>query len=171
MEPDQEEKEGCSPEESHDLRLGTTIWVWFVRLGRGRWWPGTVKGLRTIQGQIRVAVKFECARGIGVDNAPVLVGMSTTAMRYVELRKIESWGIDRPTHPPVSLLRCPEQSDGSGNEPAGLGVAFSSMVTEGPRRHRFGLEHDDRQFQWRLKGCARSSGTDSDKHGLSRFRT
>jgi hypothetical protein len=104
--------------ESHDLRLGTTIWVWFVRLGRGRWWPGTVEGLRTIQGQIRVAAKFECRRAMGVDNRPVLVGMTTTAMRYVEPRKIESTGIDRPTRPPVSLLRCPEQSNGSGNEPA-----------------------------------------------------
>ena len=117
--------------ESHDLRLCTTIWVWFVRLGRGRWWPGTVEGLRTMRGQIRVAVKFECRRARGMDNAPVLVGLTTTAMRYVEPRKIESRGIDRPTRPPVSLLRCPEQSDSSGNEPAGLGAISSSMVTEG----------------------------------------
>jgi len=119
--------------ESHDLSLGTTVWVWFVRLGRGRWWPGTVEGLRTtMQGQIRVAVKFECRRARGVDNAPALLGMTTTAMRYVEPRKIENRGVDRPTRPPVSLLRCPEQSDGSGNEPAVSGVTSSSMVTVAP---------------------------------------
>jgi hypothetical protein len=33
------------PRESHRLRAGKTIWVWVVRLGRGRLWPGRVDGL------------------------------------------------------------------------------------------------------------------------------
>jgi hypothetical protein len=119
------------PRESHRLRPGMTIWVWVVRLGRGRWWPGTVESLRTIQGRLRVAVRFECRRARGADSEPALVGKTTTAMRYLEIRNIDSRDIDRPTRPPVSLLQCPEEVDGAGNERAGLSVGYSSTAQAG----------------------------------------
>ena|SRR5215467_5031077 len=118
------------PQESHRLRTGTTIWVWFVRLGRGRWWPGRVEGLRTIQGRLRVAVRFECGRDRAADSEPALVGKTTTAMRYLEIRNIDSRGIDRPTHPPVSLLKCPEELSRFGNERADLRVDHYSTIKE-----------------------------------------
>ena len=97
------------PSESHLLRPGTPIWVWIVRLARGRWWPGTVETLHIIDDQRRVAVRFECRRASDQEKAPVMVGITTTAMRYLELRNVEARGLDKPHYTPVSLLERPEE--------------------------------------------------------------
>ena len=97
------------PQQSHNLRAGTPVWVWVVRLARGRWWPGTVETLRIINDQLRVAVKFECRRATDQEKAPVMVGITTTAMRYLEFRDVKARGLDQPHYTPVSLLERPEE--------------------------------------------------------------
>jgi len=119
------------PRDSHRLGPGTPVWVWVVRLARGRWWPGTVETLRTVEGHLRVVVRFECRPASGNGKVPVAAGITTTAMRYVELRNIDSNGIDQPAHAPVSLLERPEELAGSENEPTAPSVNCSSPAKEG----------------------------------------
>ena len=102
------------PGQSHRLTPGTPVWVWVVRLAKGRWFPGTVEALRTIDGRPRVAVKFECRRVRDRDRTPVMVGNTITAMRYLELRNINSRDFDQPRRPPVSLLERPEEKETPG---------------------------------------------------------
>ena len=97
------------PQESCRLKPGTPVWVWVVQLARGRWWPGTVEALRTIDNRLRVAVRFECRRASDREKAPVTVGITTTAMRYLELRDVTARGLDQPRHTPMSLLELPEE--------------------------------------------------------------
>jgi hypothetical protein len=118
------------PRDSDRLRPGTPVWVWVVRLARGRWWPGTVEGLRTVERHLRVVVRFECRLASGRHKAPVAAGITTTATRYVELRNIDSNGLDQPAHAPVSLLECPEELASSESEPTALGVNCGSSVKE-----------------------------------------
>lgn len=109
------------PQESHRLKPGTPVWIWIVRLAKGRWWPGVVESLRTFDNQLRIAVKFECLPRNGRDKAPVIVGVTTTAIRYLEPRDIDNNGIDQPRHSPVSLLERPEEveaSDPQANAPS-----------------------------------------------------
>ncbi len=106
-----------NPEQSSRLRPGTPVWVWVVQLARGRWWPGTVEALRTIDSQLRVAVRFECRRANGRDKTPVMVGITTTAMRYLEIRDVGAKGTDQPHHTPVSLLERPEEGVASPDQP------------------------------------------------------
>ena len=102
-------EQSMHPQQSHQLKPGTPVWIWVVRLARGRWWPGTVEGLRTIEDQLRVAVRFECRRATDQERAPVMVGITTTAMRYLELRDANARGLDWPHYTPVSLLERPEE--------------------------------------------------------------
>ncbi len=117
------------PRESHRLKPGTPVWIWIVRLAKGRWWPGTVEALRTIDDQLRIAVKFECLPRNGRDKAPVIAGVTTTAMRYLELRDINIKGIDLPRHPPVSLLELPEAVE-AANPPAHVSTKNGDETTE-----------------------------------------
>jgi hypothetical protein len=59
------------------------------------------------------------------------MGKTITAMRYLEIRNIDSRDVDRPTHPPVSLLKCPEEVGRSGNERADLRVGQDSTIKGG----------------------------------------
>ena len=38
------------PTEAKELELGAAVWVWIVRFGKGRWWPGTVEEIRVAAG-------------------------------------------------------------------------------------------------------------------------
>lgn len=97
------------PSEALELSLGATIWVWIVRLGKGRWWPGTVHSLRVIFGLPLVTVHFEVVRpGDPNLRAASFVGISTTRMRFVERRDVNAKGGDRPRRAPVAVLRVPE---------------------------------------------------------------
>ena len=98
------------PSEVLQLPAGAATWVWIVRLGKGRWWPGTVQSSKMIDGIPHVTVRFE-ARAPERRNshsAAVFVGISTTRMRFLEQRDLGAKGDDRPHHVPVSLLRVPE---------------------------------------------------------------
>ncbi len=100
------------PGEIHTLKIGATVWIWVVRLGRGRWWPGTVEGIRTVDYKPRVVVRFECRQATDRENSPpVMAGITTTAMRYLERRNPNLNGIDQPRHTPVSLLEKPEEAE------------------------------------------------------------
>ncbi len=82
------------PQQSRIVRPGTPVWIWVVQLGRGRWWPGTVEALRPMGNQVRVVVRFECRPARDRKGAPIRVGVTTTAMRYLELRDGNAKGVD-----------------------------------------------------------------------------
>lgn len=92
------------------LSAAAAIWVWIVRLGKGRWWPGTVQSSKVIDGIPHVTVRFEGRAPERRNSHPaaVFVGISTTRMRFLEQRDLRARGDDRPHHVPVSLLRVPE---------------------------------------------------------------
>ena len=92
-----------------ELLPGTPVWVWIVRLGKGKWWPGTVLSLRVLDGSAQVTVRFECRASEKNRLHPVaFVGVTTTRMRFLELRDVNIKGVDRPHNVPVPLLRVPE---------------------------------------------------------------
>ena len=96
-------------EKSAKLKVGVTVWIWIVRLGKGRWWPGTVESVRNNGSTPRFVVRFECRRADG--RSPlVMVGITTTVIRYLEIRETSFLGADRPRHTPVSLLVRDEDS-------------------------------------------------------------
>jgi len=101
-----------SPEQVARIRPGTAIWVWVVRFGRGRWWPGTVESLQTRDALPLLTVKFECSRRPTAER-PVMTGIVSTRMRYLELRNVGLKGQDRPEFIPASLLHAPETNTGS----------------------------------------------------------
>jgi hypothetical protein len=98
------------PSEVVELSAGAPVWVWIVRLGKGRWWPGAVESSRVIEGFPHVTVRFEGRAPERRTSHPaaVFVGISSTRMRFLEHRDLGAKGADRPHHVPVSLLRVPE---------------------------------------------------------------
>lgn len=97
------------PPEVVELVPGRPVWIWLVRLGKGRWWPGTVQSLKVIDGIPYVTVRFEGRAPEGRSSrAAAFVGISTTRMRFLQRRDVEAKGEDRPHDPPVALLRVPE---------------------------------------------------------------
>ena len=101
------------PSEVGELLLGMPVWVWIVRFGKGKWWPGVVQSVRITDGLPQVAVRFECrASERGKSGPAVFVGISTTRMRFLERRDLNMKGDDRPLYVPVPLLRVPETPGG-----------------------------------------------------------
>lgn len=97
------------PPEVVELAPGRAVWIWLVRLGKGKWWPGTVQSLKVIDGLPYVTVRFEGRAPEGRNSrAAAFVGISTTRMRFLQRRDVEAKGEDRPHDPPVALLRVPE---------------------------------------------------------------
>ena len=93
-----------------ELGPGTTVWVWIVRVGKGRWWPGSVLSITALESFPIVDTRFEC-RSAGKKGAdgPAFVGISTTRMRYLELRDPYQKGDDRPNFVPSAILAKPEE--------------------------------------------------------------
>src|SRR6266851_4173140 len=113
------------------IRLGSPVWVWVVRFGRGRWWPGTVEGVRTQDRLPLLKVRFECTEN-GKSDRHVMVGLITTRMRYIESRDLNIKSIDRPQFTPISLLQKPEsgeryesESSGCSSEPLESSISAS----------------------------------------------
>jgi len=85
------------PGEASALTPGTAVWIWIVRQGEGRWWPGTVQRLAARDGAANVTVRFECSPlPRGNSRATSFVGISTTQLRYLERRTVSRKGTDRP---------------------------------------------------------------------------
>jgi hypothetical protein len=94
-----------------ELMPATPVWVWVVRLGTGKWWPGTVLSLKVLDGIARVTVRFECRTSEKARlHSIAFVGLISTRMRFLELRDPNIKEIDRPHYTPLSLLRAPEAS-------------------------------------------------------------
>lgn len=106
------------PSEVKELRLAAPVWVWIVRFGTGRWWPGTVEGIETKNGLPLVIIRFESFwRSRHRTDPPVTVGFVTAPMRRVERRDISLKREDRPRFVPTSRLRTPETPGSSQGLP------------------------------------------------------
>jgi len=97
------------PSEVKELGLAAPVWVWIVRFGKGRWWPGTVERIETTNGLPLVEVRFESfSLSRHRTDPPVTVGFIAAPMRRLERRDIGVKGGDRPRFVPTSRLRTPE---------------------------------------------------------------
>jgi hypothetical protein len=102
-----------------ELSPGAPVWVWIVRVGRGRWWPGSVLSIAARKPFPIINTRFEC-RSVGKNgvDGPVFVGISTTRMRYLELRDTHlKKGEDRPNFAPSAVFAKPEQAAAGLNDP------------------------------------------------------
>jgi hypothetical protein len=97
------------PSDIGEIGLGTAVWVWVIRFARGRWWPGTVSSYQMRDGLPLLTVKFECSRHPEKER-PVMVGLVSTRMRYVELRNPDLKAMDQPEFTPTSVLYAPEDN-------------------------------------------------------------
>jgi hypothetical protein len=98
------------PTEAKQLELGTAVWVWIVRFGKGRWWPGTVQRLGAAEGLPIVKVRLQSFLLSQHRNSPpIAVGFVSAPMRRLERRDINRRGLDRPKFVPTSRLRRPER--------------------------------------------------------------
>ena len=104
---------------------GAPVWVWIVRVGKGRWWPGSVLSITALEPFPIIDTRFEC-RSVGRNgiDGPVFVGISTTRMRYLELRDPHLKGADRPNFVPSAIFAKPE---------VGLDVQHSDTTTADAR--------------------------------------
>lgn len=94
-----------------ELGPGTPVWVWIVRVGKGRWWPGSVLSITAVEPFPMIDTRFECrSPGKKGLDGPAFVGISTTRMRYLELRNPHLKGEDRPTSAPTAIFAKPEES-------------------------------------------------------------
>jgi hypothetical protein len=97
------------PSEVNELKLGTPVWVWIVRFGKARWWPGIVEGIEMANGLPDINVRTEpLTLARHRTDPPVTVGFVTAPMRRLERRDITENGSDRPRFVPISRLRKPE---------------------------------------------------------------
>jgi len=94
------------PTEAKDLELGTAVWVWIVRFGKGRWWPGTVQRVGAVEGLPIAKVSVQSFSLSQHWNS--LPGFASAPMRRLERRDINRRGLDRPKFVPASRLRRPE---------------------------------------------------------------
>lgn len=113
------------PSEVEELEPGATVWVWVVRFGTGRWWPGAVEQIETTNGMPNVKVRFETF--LPGRTQPITVGFVMVPMRRLERRNINKRGVDRPRFTPSSLLRSPETP-----------IAEASLTVHGGSRHSGG---------------------------------
>ena len=115
------------PSEVKELKLATPVWVWIVRFGKGRWWPGRVEGIATTNGLPFVKVRFESFSGSRHrTDPPIKVGLVTAPMRRLELRNVSVKGNDRPRFVPTSRLRKPEMPAPVGSRPVEADSRLSS---------------------------------------------
>jgi hypothetical protein len=94
------------PTEAKELEPGTAVWVWIVRFGKGRWWPGTVQRLGAAEGLHIVKVRLQSfLLGRHRNGPPITVGFVSVRMRRLERRDINGPSLDRPKFVPTSRLR------------------------------------------------------------------
>jgi hypothetical protein len=94
------------------LGPGTPVWVWIVRVGKGRWWPGSVLSISALEPFPRIDTRFECrSAGRNGTDGPAFVGISTTRLRYLELRDPDLKGDDRPNFVPSAIFGKPDKPE------------------------------------------------------------
>jgi hypothetical protein len=97
------------PTEAKELEPGSAVWVWIVRFGTGRWWPGTVWHVGASGGLPKLKVRLQSFSLSQHRNSPqIALGFVTVPMRRLERRDINRPGLDRPKFVPASRLRRPE---------------------------------------------------------------
>ena len=95
----------------HELVPGTPIWVWIVRVGKGRWWAGSVLSITSLESFPIVDTRFEYrSTGRNGIDGPACIGISTTRMRYLELRDPDLKCCDRPDFVPSAIFPKTEES-------------------------------------------------------------
>ena len=100
-----------------ELSPGTSVWVWIVRVGKGRWWPGSVLSITAVEPFPMIYTRFECrSAGKNGTDGPAFVGITTTRMRYLELRDPQLKGDDRPNFVPSAILAKPEEREAGLND-------------------------------------------------------
>src|SRR5258708_28292742 len=100
-----------------ELGPGPPVWVWIVRVGKGRWWPGSVLSITAVEPFPMIDTRFECrSAGKNGNDGPAFVGISTTRMRYLELRNPHLKGDDRPSFAPTAIFAKPEESETGLND-------------------------------------------------------
>jgi len=100
-----------------ELSPDTPVWVWIVRVGKGRWWPGSVLSITAVEPFPMIDTRFECrSTGKNGIDGPAFVGISTTRMRYLEPRDPYLKGGDRPNFVPSATLAKPEESEAGIND-------------------------------------------------------
>jgi hypothetical protein len=96
----------------NELGPGTLIWVWIGRIGKGKWWPGSVMSVTPLDAFPIVDTRFEYrSAGRNGNDGPVSIGISTTRMRYLELRDRDLKGADRPDFVPSAIFSNPKESE------------------------------------------------------------
>ncbi len=114
-----------------ELGPGTPVWVWIVRVGKGRWWPGSVLSITALESFPMINARFECcSAGKNGSDGPAFVGISTTRMRYLEPRDPYLKGDDRPNFVPSAILAKPEESEAGLNDVQDL---HAMTATDQPR--------------------------------------
>lgn len=114
-----------------ELGPSTPVWVWIVRVGKGRWWPGSVLSITALESFPMINARFECcSAGKNGSDGPAFVGISTTRMRYLEPRDPYLKGDDRPNFVPSAILAKPEESEAGLNDVQDL---HAMTATDQPR--------------------------------------
>src|SRR5271155_3540992 len=116
------------PSEVRKLKRAAPVWVWVVRFGKGRWWPGTVEKIEIANGLPLVTVRFESfSLSRHHVDPPATLGFIGAPMRRLEPRDICAKGRDRPRFEPTSRLRLPERPTAiQGSRIVGMGSPLSS---------------------------------------------
>ena len=96
------------------MKPQTPVWVWVVRMSKGRWWPGTVESI-SCQGRLPLLnIRFECQRFRDAKwNGRRENDMTIARMRHLELRDPHVKAIDRPRFTPTPLIEKEERPDPS----------------------------------------------------------
>lgn len=108
------------PTEAKELELGTAVWVWIVRFGKGRWWPGAVQRVEAAGGLPIVKVRLQSLLLSQHRNGPpITVGFVSAPMRRLERRDLNRRALIVPN---------------SCRLPVCDGKKHLSLLTRGPKR-------------------------------------
>jgi len=110
------------PKQIAKMRIKTPVWVWIVRMGTGRWWPGRVESISLQDHLPLLKVRFEYQTFRNDKRyGPPVIGITTARMRHVELRDPDVKALDLPGCAPTPLMEKEERPDPSFFEMNGVG--------------------------------------------------
>jgi hypothetical protein len=135
------------PQQICEIDPGASVWVWIVRMGKGRWWPGSVVSVAAREPLPIINARFECrSTGKNGSDGPAFVGISTTRMRYLELRDPYLKGDDRPNFVPSAIPAKPEETKVRLN-----GTEHLEAITADDQAARLSSPTSDRKHRPRRK--------------------